>query len=89
MTLPEGQPRVTASPDGKNLGREKDGRSLAPNLGPAEQAFVEVVLGHRAAEAARADLAPYAQWAAASSTIGADLHRRKPEFFEWLDAAKQ
>jgi len=87
VTLPDGKPEVTAVPDGKELGRENDRRSGAPKLEAAEQALVDVVLGHRAADSARNELAPYAHWAAASSTIGADLRRRKPAFFHWLDAA--
>jgi hypothetical protein len=87
LTLPEGQPRAAAVSDGKELGREAGSGTAVPELGSAEQALVEVVLGRRAPDSARADLAPYSQWATASSLVGADLRRRKPEFFGWLDAA--
>lgn len=88
LRLPDGEPRAAAVADGKELGRETDNGSAAPDLGAAEQALVEVVLGRRAPDSARADLAAYSGWASASSQIGADLRRRKPEFFRWLDAAR-
>jgi hypothetical protein len=88
LLLPEGEVRVEVLQDGKDLGREDD-RPLASHLdlSSAEHALVEVVLGRRAPDDARADLAAYAKWTAASPVVGADLRRRKAAFFRWLDAA--
>lgn len=88
LTLPDGEPRAAAVADGKDLGREADGLGDTSDLRSAEQALVDVVFGRRSPEAARADLAPYSRWATASSPIGADVRRRKPDLFRWLDAVK-
>jgi hypothetical protein len=85
LLLPEGQVRVEAIKDGKDLGREYD-MGFAPNLEAAQHALVEVVLGRRTPDDARAELAVYAKWTATSPVVGADLRRRKAAFFLWLDA---
>jgi hypothetical protein len=88
LALPDGEPRAAMVSDRKALGRDTGAQPDVPDLAAAEQALVDVLLGRRTLDSARADLAPYSRWATAASPIGADLRRRKPEFFRWLDAAK-
>ena len=88
LALSGGEPHAETISDGAALGREGEESASMPDLGPAQQALLDVVLGRRAPDSARAELAAYARWAATHPAMGADLRRRKPEFFRWLDAAK-
>jgi predicted small lipoprotein YifL len=59
-----------------------------PDMASAEQALVEVLLGHRAPESARASLSAYSKWADATPVIGADMRKRKAAFFRWLESGQ-
>lgn len=59
------------------------------DLGPAQQALLEIVTGRRKAEPARQVLRAYLAWCKASPLVGRDVRARKAAFFTWLEAAPE
>jgi hypothetical protein len=59
-----------------------------PDMAAAEQALIEVLLGHRSPESARASLSAFSKWADATPVIGVDMRKRKAAFFRWLESAQ-
>jgi hypothetical protein len=88
IELPEGSPTVLQFDSIPSLGRDRDA-GPAPEMTIAEQALVDVITGRRDAESARGELASYLAWVKAKPVIGADMRKRFPEFFTWLEADKQ
>lgn len=83
MRLPDGPAHVQPISDDQVQGRDRSSQKR-PEMGPAEQVLLDVVMGRRSPDSARADLAPYLAWAAAAPVIGPDVRKRCPEFFAWL-----
>ncbi|MCA8959640.1 MAG: hypothetical protein KDC38_03970 [Planctomycetes bacterium] len=89
MALPDGDPRVETLENATIDGARRRGIPDADpdDLGRAEQVLIEVLMQHRSPESARGALHAYVDWAT-TTVIGGDVRRRKPEFFDWLQASR-